>query len=104
MALVDLNLDTVVLHTIGSVFPGFVLLLISVTKRGDRSKHKVRPSTNNHPLNVQKLIYHRKKKSLSGLNKFKTFHHLEMIGKWSNIHRTSAIILITALRNNHAEV
>ena len=60
MALVDSNLDTVVLHTIGSVFPGFVLLLISVKKRGDRSKHKVRPSTNNHPLNVEKLIYHRK--------------------------------------------
>ena len=60
MALVDSNLYTVVLPTIGSVFPGFVLLLISVTKKGDRSKHKVRPSTNNHPLNVQKLIYHRK--------------------------------------------
>ena len=27
-----------------------------------------------------------------------------MIGKWSNIHRTSAIVLITALKNNHAEV
>ena len=34
MALVDSNLDTVVLHTIGSVFPGFALLLISVTKKG----------------------------------------------------------------------
>ena len=58
--LVDSNLDTVVLHTFGSVFPGFVLLLIYVTKRGNRSKHKVRPSTNNHPLIVQDLIYHLK--------------------------------------------
>ena len=51
--LADSNLDTVVLNTFESVFPGFVLQLISVTKRGNRSKHMVRPSTNNHPLIVQ---------------------------------------------------
>ena len=51
-----------------------------------------------------KNLFTIERNSLSGLNKFKTFHHLEMIGKWSNIHRTSGIILITALRNNHAEV
>ena len=54
--LTDSNLDTVVLHTFESVFPGFVLQLISVTKRGNRSKHMVRPSTNNHPYIVQKII------------------------------------------------
>ena len=59
-------------------FPGFVLLISSVTKRRNRSKHKINLLTNNHPSSFQKPIYHLKE-CLVRLQQIQHFDRLKIL-------------------------
>ena len=59
-------------------FPGFVLLISSVTKRRNRSKHKINLLTNNHPSSFQKPIYHLKE-FLVRLQQIQHFDRLKIL-------------------------